>query len=135
MNTITLMRIGSLGTIAIGLAYTVYLFGPQEAEVAQWGRVVIILGIALLILSWILGKTPSLLSKLVLGLGFFGAAVLQVPAVVLWLTYRRASDGTPPDSLAVVGLVATPHLILFVLCAFIVLRVFKNEPSPATPAG
>lgn len=134
INNKQLTWIGSLGIIAIGLAYVFYLFGPQEAEVAQWGRIAIILGITLLILSWILGEIQNLLSKLILGLGFFGAAVLQVPAVVLWLTLRVATDNTPPPPLAVAGLITLPHLLLFVVCAFVVFRIFKDKPSSPVPA-
>ena len=135
ISKIKLMWIGSLGTIVIGFLYFFRAFIPMEAEVAQWGRVAIILGITLLILSWIVGEQRGLVSKLVLGLGFFGAAVLQVPPVVLWLTMRVATDNTAPFSFVVAGLIAAPHLILFVLCAFIVFRLFKNEPLPVASIG
>jgi lipid-A-disaccharide synthase-like uncharacterized protein len=107
----------------------------MEAEVAQWGQVAILLGIVLLMLSWILGEKRDLLSKLVVGIGFSGAMLLQVPPVVLWLTLRVATDNTPPYSFVIGGLLAAPHLLLFVVCAFVVLLVFKNEFLPTASAG
>ncbi|NUM48566.1 MAG: hypothetical protein HUU38_27990 [Anaerolineales bacterium] len=130
----TTLFLGALGTIATGLPYVFYLYGSQEAEVAQWGRVAIILGIVLLMLSWVLSEKHGLVSKLLLGLSFSSAAVLQIPPVVLWLTLRVATDNTSPYSWVMAGLIALPHLLLFVVCAFVAFRVFKNVPSSPVPA-
>jgi hypothetical protein len=106
--------LGGAGSIALGLTYVLHAFGPTEAEVVLWGRVLIYLGLAMVPLTVGAWRSHSRIIQGVAGLGWGIVALLQILPALLWFTFHGSgiSDGTPPSTFVAHWAYSIPHLAL-----------------------
>lgn len=115
--------------MALGLLYTGYAFGPTEAEVAGWGRVAIILGVALILVTAARAVATSAMALVV-----SATALIQLPPIVLWFVFHGSgiSDGTPPSSFVAHWAYALPHAIVAALCLGGARAYARRASTPAS---
>lgn len=134
MRNVTLMVVGGVGAMVLGLPYIYRAFGPTEAEVVLWGKVSLYAGIVLILFSLTAGhKRARMIIKLILGLGYLILSLLQVPPILLWFLFHGSgiSDGTPPSSFVAHWGYAIPHIILLTICVFILSGLLRRTPPPS----
>ena len=127
--------LGGLGAVALGLLYAGYAFGPTEAEVAGWGRVAIILGVALILVTAARAVAKPVMTLVVSAttLVAVATALIQLPPIVLWFVFHGSgiSDGTPPSSFVAHWAYALPHAIVAALCLGGALAYARRAGAPA----
>ena len=130
--------LGSAGSIALGLMYVLHSFGPTEAEVVLWGRVLIYLVLVVVPLTVGAWRSNSRSIKGVASLGWSMVALLQIPPILLWFAFHGSgiSDGTPPSTFVAHWAYSIPHLALLAASAAMVrtlLARFWSESRPRKP--
>lgn len=127
--------LGAAGSIALGLAYVLHAFGPTEAEVVLWGRVLICLGWTLVPLTVGAWRSNSRFMKGIATLGWGTVALLQVPPVLLWFAFHGSgmSDGTPPSTFVAHWAYSIPHLAVLTASVAMVRNLLAQPACGSFP--
>ncbi|NLG50775.1 MAG: hypothetical protein GX552_11750 [Chloroflexi bacterium] len=112
----------------IGLPYLLHAFGPTEAEVAQWGLLALVGGLALAGLSFALTDERLAALKLLAAAGYGFLVLMQVLPVILWPLFHGSgiSDGSPPSDFVAHWAYALPHAALLVANVLVMWRLLRS---------
>jgi hypothetical protein len=128
----SMMLLGGIGSILVGLPYVFHAFGPIEAEVVTWGRLSLYLGIGLILLLIGIGRSNGRVAKVFLSLGYTGLALFQMLPILLWFAFHGSgiSDGSPSNAFVAHWSYSLPHLAILIM-SLVVLYQLWWLPAPS----
>lgn len=111
-------------SIIVGLMYVIGVYGATEAEVGYWGLLSVLLGILLIVISFLI---ENKLTRIILVFLSVFSLLIQILPISLWFAFHGSgiSDGTPPSSFTAHWGFSIPHIIIFILCIINILKI-KN---------
>ena len=89
----------------------------------MWGKVSLYLGVALILVSVALGRKSTRFAKVILGVGYFILALLQVPPILLWFAFHGSGIAGGPSSFVAHWGYSIPHIMLLTVSIIILYRL------------
>ncbi|WP_078545343.1 hypothetical protein [Litchfieldia alkalitelluris] len=119
----------TLGIISVitGAIYLIGVYGPTEAEIANWGFIATILGGCMIFFGINKGEITNLFKIILLGF----LLLIQLPAIFLWFMFHGSniSDGTPPTQFIAHWIFATPHIMIVLIGVAIIVTTLKQKTA------
>lgn len=129
-KNLSLLITGGLGTLLLGLLYIYRVFGPQESDVYSWGYLSFFTGLISLVITILTRNKDSRVVRLILGMVFVFAAIIQIPPIAAWYLFHghlSLTDTPLQGAFRVHWGFSIPHIIILILSAIAAARLFRWE--------